>query len=170
MADTNIEKVLFNKKNIDVSSTFSIFELYHSSIEHNSDKRQNTNSFFLTLNTGIFAIIGFLFNKDTPTELQLLYLLLPIAGILASYFWLKLVVSYSQLNAGKFIVLNAIEKILPIKPFTTEWSILGNGDDKKIYHPLTKIEKRIPILFIVIYAIAFLYLLIFIFINKRFHA
>jgi hypothetical protein len=163
MADTDIGEVLFNKKDIDTSSisAFEIFELYHGSIERNSDKRQNANSFFLTLNTGVLAAIGFLFTEDKPMQLKLLYFLLPIAGILASFFWLKVVHSYSQLNKGKFIVLNAMEKILPIAPFTAEWNVLGNGDDKKKYQPLTKIEKRIPVLFICLYGLVSLYFILF---------
>jgi hypothetical protein len=159
VAKKNIDEILFNKKDIENSAAFEVFELYYNSIERNSDKRQNANSFFLTLNTGVLAIIGFLFNKDTVPDLRMLYLLLPFAGILSSVFWLKLVHSYSQLNRGKFIVLNTIEKVLSIAPFTTEWEILGRGDNKKKYHPLTKTEKCIPILFICLYCLLSLYLI-----------
>jgi len=137
-----------------------LYKVYNGSTENVSQKRQNTNSFFLSLNTGIIAILGFLLNKDTPSYLKYLYLLMPIVGILSGIFWLKLVISYRQLNSGKYKTLSKIEEKLPFAPFSEEWEILGKGNDHRKYHPLTNIEKGIPITFIAIFSSLFIYLLL----------
>lgn len=153
-ADSNIIDL---KKSFQVSDILEIYKMYHDSIEKVTEKRQKANSFFLTLNTGILAVIGFLFQKDAPTELRPLFLLLPFAGIISGIFWLKMVMSYRQLNSGKFIILNMIEEYLPIAPYRSEWKELEEGKNKKKYHPLTNIERWIPILFIIVYGILALY-------------
>lgn len=137
-----------------------IYKTYHDSIEKVAEKRQNTNSFFLTLNTGILELIGFLFQKDAPVILKPLYLILPIIGIISGVFWLKLVNSYRQLNKGKFDVLYELEEQLPFDVYNKEWNKLGKGENPKIYKPLTSIEKFIPKTFIVLYGLFTIYLFV----------
>lgn len=145
------------QKQIKIETILEIYKTYHDSIEKVAEKRQLANTFFLTLNTGILAIIGFLFQKDAPVLLKPLYLLLPFAGIISGVFWLKLVNSYRQLNCGKFKVLSEIETYLPIKVYEKEWGVLAKGKNPKIYKPLTSIERWIPILLIVMYGILSIY-------------
>ena len=155
-----VKEVLFNNKssdNISSSDVIDLYKIYLESIDKTADRRQNANSFFLTINTGLLAIIGFLFQKDVATELKPLYLLLPIAGILAGFFWLKLVISYRQLNKGKFTILNMIEEILPLAVYKAEWIELGEGKDKKKYHQVTFLERSISILFILLYSTLLIY-------------
>jgi hypothetical protein len=137
-----------------------IYKTYHDSIEKVAEKRQNANSFFLTLNTGILALIGFLFQKDAPVLLKPLYLILPIIGIISGVFWLKLVNSYRQLNKGKFDVLYELEEQLPFDVYKKEWDKLGKGENPKIYKPLTSIEEFIPKTFIVLYSLLSIYLFV----------
>jgi len=156
----NIKNILVNLKSnpkIKCIDAIEIFKIYYASIEKTADNRRNANSFYLTLNTGILAIIGFLFQKDAPIDLKPLFLLLPIAGILSNIFWYKIVVSYRQLNSAKFIILNMIEEYLPLAPYKAEWNELGEGKNKKKYNPLTHIEQRIPVLFIILYSLLSIY-------------
>lgn len=156
----SIKEVLFNKKepnNISSSEVIELYKIYLESINKTTDRRQNANSFFLTLNTGLLAIIGFLFQKDVAPELKSLYLLLPIAGVLSGFFWLKQVISYRQLNKGKFTILSMIEEVLPLAIFKAEWIELGEGKDKNKYHQVTFLERSISILFILLYGFLFLY-------------
>jgi|JI10StandDraft_1071094.scaffolds.fasta_scaffold346801_3 hypothetical protein len=149
-AETKISQL---KNSFQTNDILELYKIYHDSIEKVAENRQKANSFFLTLNTGILAVIGFLFQKDVSTELRPLHLLLPLAGILSGIFWLKLVISYRQLNRGKFVVLNMIEEFLPFAPYREEWRELEEGKNKKKYHPLTNIEKWIPILFIIVHGL-----------------
>jgi hypothetical protein len=157
---SEVLKALLNNKqkpNIDQTIALEIFKIYHGSIEKTAEKRQAANSFLLTLNTGILAAIGFLSQDACPQELRPLNFLLPIAGIIASIFWFKLVHSYRQLNRGKFVILNLIEEYLPLAPYKAEWIELGLGKDSKKYHQVTNLEKWIPILFGIVNGILALY-------------
>jgi hypothetical protein len=76
-------------------------------------------------------MLGYILSKDAAKEVKLLYLLVPVAGILLSYFWFRLVKSYRQLSKGKFEVLDMIEKEMPLSLYKAEWIALGDGKDKK---------------------------------------
>lgn len=60
-------------------------------------------------------------------------------------------VCYKLLNTEKFNVINEIEKKLPVKPFNDEWKKLERN---KQYKDSTRLEKTLPIMFIVLYVIA----------------
>ncbi|MBK7058605.1 MAG: hypothetical protein IPH52_26870 [Leptospiraceae bacterium] len=95
MARKKTERNISQLKNsFQTNDILELYKIYHDSIEKVAENRQKANSFFLTLNTSILAVIGFLFQKDVSTELRPLHLLLPLAGILSGIFWLKLVISY----------------------------------------------------------------------------
>lgn len=53
--------------------------------------------------------------------------------------------------AEKFNVINTIEKKLPVTPFNDEWEKLKNN---KKYTDGTKLEKTLPIMFIILYGVA----------------
>ncbi|MFA5240398.1 MAG: hypothetical protein WC476_11925 [Phycisphaerae bacterium] len=135
------------------------YKLYLESVDKLSDRRQTANSFFLTLNTAICAALGFLFSKDSANEIRCFCFIIPIAGLLISYFWSRIVSSYRQLSAGKFEVVHLMEQYLPVAPYTAEWNTLGRGKNATKYKPLTHIEVWIPRLFIIIYCILIAYLI-----------
>lgn len=135
------------------------YKLYLGQIDKLGDRRQSSNSFFLTLNTGLCAAFAFLCAEGTPPMLRPLHLVIPVAGILISFFWHRLVSSYRQLSTGKFVVIHQMEAYLPMAPFTAEWRVLGSGKDKSKYMPLTRVEVWVPRLFIIMYAALMLYLI-----------
>ena len=59
--------------------------------------------------------------------------------------------NYKLLNAEKFNVINTIEKRLPVTPFNDEWEKLKNN---KKYTDGTKLERTLPIMFIILYGVA----------------
>lgn len=60
--------------------------------------------------------------------------------------------SYKDLNSGKFKVIDEIEKLLPIRPYDCEWSMVGRGKIKDLYHPFSNVEGAIPLVFRILYA------------------
>jgi hypothetical protein len=133
------------------------YKLYLTFIDKIADRRQSANSYFLTLNTGICAALAYFFSKDASPEIKDLYLILPVSGLILSYFWQRLVASYRQLSTGKYEIVHAIEKHLPLAPYRAEWDVLGYGDKPTKYKPLTHVEVWVPRLFMGVYGIAFLY-------------
>ncbi|MEV6323668.1 hypothetical protein AB0M45_21110 [Nocardia sp. NPDC051787] len=138
------------------SAVLEQYRLYVEMADRISARRGLTNSFFVTLNTGIFTLVA-AFGK-TPPDNKEGWLAIPLVAILGQCFaWFYLVRSYRLLNSAKYQVIGALEERLPASPFwRAEWWALGEGKDRARYWPLTHIEQWIPILFGLAYLAGFL--------------
>ena len=108
-----------------------------------SQRRDTMNNIFVTLYLAIIVAVSI--NWDIKS------LFILAAGIVVCVIWLLFIHNYKLLNAEKFNVINEIEKKLPVKPFNDEWKKLERN---KKYKDSTKLEKTLPIIFIVLYLIA----------------
>ena len=128
------------------------YTLYVEMADRISARRGLTNTFFLTLNSAVFTVIG-VFWKDRPPEPSIGALLVLLAVALGQCAaWFFIVRSYRQLNSAKYDVVGLLEEQLPASPYwAAEWTALKQGKDRKIYWPLTHIEQGVPVLFALIY-------------------
>ena len=110
-------------------------------------RRQSANSYFLTINTALVGFVSYATKGDMTDYLWLL----AAAGMILSYLWYRLIRSYRDLNTGKFKVIHAIEKHLPLSPYDAEWEAIGRGEDRKLYKPFTHIEIGVPWIFVVVH-------------------
>lgn len=108
-----------------------------------SQRRDTMNNIFVTLNLAIIAALSITW------DIKSLFIL--TAGIVVCVIWILFIRNFKLLNTEKFNVINDIEKKLPVKPFNEEWKKLKNN---KKYKDSTKLEKTLPIMFIILYAIA----------------
>ncbi len=93
------------------------------------------NTFFLSANGLLVTMIGFIIGGKITSKYSYIFLcVLAFVGILLCLSWRSLILSYCQLNTGKFKVINELEKYLPVSIFTAEWIALGEGKDKKRYN------------------------------------
>jgi hypothetical protein len=154
------KKVLFTpgEKRAAGAEYLEQYKLYLEMLDRISERRQTANSYFLTINTGLCGLVGYLFSRDAAPELHNLFWLIPIAGILLSYFWYRLVRSYRDLNSAKFTVVHLIEEHLPLAPYKAEWIELGEGKDSKRYTPFTHLEIWVPRSFMIMYFVLLIYL------------
>lgn len=129
------------------------YKLYVESADRISDRRQKTNEFFLGLNTALVALLGFIATKLAGVPLKAVFICTSIAGGVLCYCWYRIVRSYKGLNSGKFAVIHAIEKRLPLSLYATEWEVLKRGEDRSVYWPFTHIELFVPWVFVVLYAV-----------------
>lgn len=113
-----------------------------------SQRRDTMNNLFVTLNLSILAAVAFAWNIKS--------ILLLVAGISICVLWLFFINNYRILNAGKFEIINRIEQQLPFTPFCSEWEILKGN---KKYREGTLLERWLPGLFIVLYAVSLVILL-----------
>ena len=136
------------------------YKLYVEMADRVSARRGLTNSFFLTLNTGIVTAIVTLVAAvhEVPAGGKAWWLAIPLVAILGQcYAWFYLVRSYRLLNSAKYRVVGALEERLPASPFwRAEWWELGEGRDRARYWPLSHIEQWIPVLFGLTYLAGFL--------------
>lgn len=129
-----------------------MYKLYIEMADKIGERRQSGNSFFLTLNSAIVALVGYVNLSDSPTQGGVpVFWLIPVAGMVLCYLWYRLIHSYRDINSGKFKVVHAIEKILPLRPYDAEWAALGRGENPKLYLPFTNTEMVVPWIFFTIH-------------------
>jgi len=162
MKPEDVEKMLFvstNDKYGDkyIEHLLDQYKIYINATEKISDRRQKTNEFFLALNTGLVALLGFVSARVESTDNTLLVFFSAFAGMTVCYLWYRIVRSYKGLNDAKFKVVHAIELRLPLALYDTEWEMLGRGEDKILYWPFSHIELLVPKIFIGIYMVIILY-------------
>jgi hypothetical protein len=132
-------------------------ELYALAVEmadRTSARRALANTFFLTVNTGLTALLG-------GNNLRWY---VATAGIVFAVAWWWLLQSYRQLNWAKFQVINSIEAGLPFSLFSEEWRQLESRKaplrlwpPRRLwawvngYHELGTVERVVPLAFIAIY-------------------
>jgi hypothetical protein len=134
----------------------NFLELYKLAVEmadRVSARRGIANSFFLTANTGVAALLG---NQHVRWYL-------PVAGIVFSTTWWALLKSYRDLNAAKFAVILGMEERLPVRVYGDEWDRLRQvpvrfglrRDALRAwlgqYRELGRVERIVPWVFVVIY-------------------
>lgn len=105
-----------------------------------SQRRDNMNNIFITLNLAIMAAVSITW------DIKSLFIL--IAGITICILWMLNIRNYKLLNTAKFNVINSIEEKLPSAPFKDEWQFLKNS---KKYMDSTTLERILPITFIILY-------------------
>jgi len=126
------------------------YKLYVETAETVSKKRQTANSYYLSINSFLLILSGYL----TSLPYEVWHILIAMAGITISLLWIISLKSYRQLNSAKYKVIHKIENNLPSKPILEEWVLLGKGKNKKIYSKLSLIEQFVPAIFILLYLFA----------------
>lgn len=147
-------------RGVDAAAVLEQYKLYVEMADRVSQRRALANTFFLSLNTAVFTLLGVVW-PSRPTG-QPGWLLIPLVALLGECFaWYYIVRSYRQLNAAKYEVVGALEERLPASPYwRAEWWALGEGKDPHRYWPLSHIEQWIPLLFATTYIAGFVAILI----------
>lgn len=153
---------IYSKSKDDYSSNydahaFDQYKIYLEMADRISSRRQTANSFFITINTLLITLAAYA--KSAIEAETFLYVVTSLAGALICYVWYRLVLSYKNLNSAKFKIVHAIERELPYRLFDAEWDAVGQGKDKKLYHPFTSLEMRIPWIFLAIHILVLVYVL-----------
>lgn len=129
------------------------YRMYLHIFNSTTDRRNKSNEFFLGLNTAIIGVLGYLETKDFLPNSSVIFMFAPLVGIAICYCWYEIIMSYKMLSRAKFRVIHEIEEKLPLSLFKTEWELLGRGVDYTKYRKISSIEKNIPIVFIILYAV-----------------
>jgi HAMP domain-containing protein len=167
------------------ADTAVILQMYQTAVEmadRTSARRAGANSFFLTLNTVLAAVVGIVSSArkppphgNVPTFDAFGLVLTAAAGIVLAITWRNLLRYYRRLNSAKFDVINELEKRLPVQPYADEWKILhpeealGSETPKPSFRHFvqrwqrwrrdtkfreaTVVEQVVPIVFVVIYLV-----------------
>ena len=132
----------------DAEALLTQYRLFVETSEALVSRRQRVNTFFLSVNSIILAAAGLLMRGGNSGGLESGVLVgLGVAGVTLCFVWYRSIVSLRQLNRGKFEVIHALERRLPVRTFTAEWVALGRGEDPTKYRPSTRAEAATPRVF-----------------------
>jgi hypothetical protein len=106
--------------------------------------RQGANNFFLAVNSALLAFATYLYSISVITGI-----LIGIVGVAITILWYSTIGYYRSLNKAKFLVIQEIEKQLPVTMFKNEEDHFST-EKRKI---ATSIESKIPILFAISYIV-----------------
>lgn len=136
-----------------------LLEIYKIHVELSdkvSERRGQTNMFYITLLSGIIALLSISNEKDGTQEIfpqNWIFFIVGITGFLLCVLWYFNIRSYRQLNSGKFKALHELESRLDYPFFAREWELLGRGEISKKYYQLSKVEQLAPIILFIPYLI-----------------
>ena len=135
------------------------YKLYVQMMDKVTERRGQTNAFYISLLSGLLALLYFLVDKNNllfSGDQNILLLVLAILGIALCYVWHTNINSYKQLNSLKFKVINEMESHLPFPCYYREWEILSE-DKRNQYRRLNKVEKFVPLILAIPYFCLLLY-------------
>jgi hypothetical protein len=138
-----------------IRQSFELYKIMVQSSEGLVARRQNVNTFFLTMNGALLTAFGLIVQSAGIVRLGALGIsVLAIAGILLCAAWRSLITSFGQLNRGKFQVINAIEQHFAAAIYAAEWEALGRGEDPDVYRSFTSREIWVPNALLVLHTLA----------------
>jgi hypothetical protein len=107
----------------------------------------SANNYLLTVNAFLVTLYGLLAGSPYKSSWTVL---VPIAGVLVSLTWYRIITSYRDLNTVKFQVIHELEQEMPAALYAYEWHKAEEGRGK-VYHPLTHLERWVPLIFVLLY-------------------
>jgi len=128
---------------------FEQYKLYVESAEKISERRASANNYLLTVNAFLVTFYGLVVANRQTTYWTIL---VPVAGVLVSLTWMGIITSYRDLNTVKFKVIHELEQHMPAALYDYEWKKAEEGRGKA-YHPLSHLERWVPIIFMALYVI-----------------
>ncbi len=148
--------------NLDVA--LKQYEMFVETSEELVRRKQNVNSFYITINSLIVSIIMATFalsNKITLLDISIsvssvVVCISALLGIIVCSSWHSLLQSYADLNSSKMKIISYIESHLAYNLYDTEWELLSNKIGNKKYKSFSKKEKLIAKLFLGLYAALFI--------------
>ena len=171
-----VEEALVTFPSDDKGDTATILELYKTAVEmadRVSARRAGANTFFLTVNTALAAVVGIVSSArkppphgNSPTFDAFGLVATAAAGIILAWVWWMLLRYYRRLSSAKWDVINKLEARLPAQPFTDEWAVLHPDEpttgeararlswmQRHKHREATVVEQVVPFVFMAIYVV-----------------
>jgi len=151
-----MESKLINKQYLTREKSIFLeqYKIITVSADKITEKRQDANKFYLSANSIVLGVIGYL----TTLPLYEIALLFSVVGFLISLVWWQNIKSFKRLNSAKFRVIHEMEDYLPARIYKQEDLYLKEG-----YYKLTSVEKYMPLIFaglymLIVFGISFFFI------------
>ncbi|WP_227376265.1 RipA family octameric membrane protein [Haladaptatus halobius] len=131
------------------------WKFYGHSTHQVSNRRLKNNRFYLRLLIALLGVAGIGTKLGYVTPVGIMFI--GAIGLPFCVLWTFHILSYKQLNSGKYRVLWEMAENLPYDPFKMEWERLKEGEKPDVYIKHTTVEVWWPRVFGFFYAILFVY-------------
>lgn len=140
---------------LDKAELLELYKIMVASSESLVARRQTVNALFVTLNGFVLTAAGVVVKTGGGDVHQRAgsVLLIALGGLVMCWAWRTLLISFGQLNTGKFAVITEIENHLTARIYDAEWTALGEGKDARVYRSFTSREVWIPTVLITAYIV-----------------
>ena len=123
------------------------YKLYVEMVDRISQRREQTNRFYVSLVAAIVALLVVLARFDVAGDSwPTIFLIAGLFGAALSAVWFVNIRSYRQLNSAKYEVINKMEAQLPVAGYCDEWDMLRSRN--RVVGPLglSGIEQFVPVI------------------------
>jgi len=133
--DADVEKL---DDDTEQNTALEQWRFYGQTTLNVSNRRLKNNRFYQRLLGATLAGVGI--GATLGVVGAVLLLVVGIVGVAVSLLWMAHIISYKQLNSGKYTVMSQIADDLPHEPFQEEWNNLDRGRDPSTYVTHTSVE------------------------------
>ena len=144
-------KMEVNEQQAQKNELLDQYKMFQKSSEDLVSRRQSVNSFYISVNSALAALMGIVMGLVEMPGKTYVLLFMCITGIILDISWIHILDAYGTLNAAKMKVIKLMEEQLPVALYDVEWRIMSDRLNNKKYVSFTSSEKRIPILFSAVY-------------------
>ena len=128
------------------------YKLYVEMADRVSQRRDQANRFYAGLVSAIIALLVVMGRFGVSgSSWSIALLAAGLFGTSLSVIWFINLGSYRALNTAKFRVINNMESQLPYAGYTEEWDYLRPAEGPARYFQLTRIERYVPLLIMVLF-------------------
>lgn len=134
-----------------------VYKLHAELADRVSQRREAANQRYSSILVGLGAFVAALLRFGDGEFPATAMRLVSVLGVVISSSWFVVIRSYRQLSSGKFEALHELEERLAYPFFKREWDLLGQGRDLHRYWKLTVVEKVLPLAFVVLSVLLFVW-------------
>ena len=128
------------------------YKLYVEMADRVSQRREQSNRFYVSLVAAIVALLVILARFDVADGVwPTVFLISGLFGAALSGIWFVNIKSYRQLNSAKYEVINKMEEQLPTAAYADEWELLRPKGGPAKYFQLTRVEQFVPVIFFLLF-------------------
>ncbi|NIR53055.1 hypothetical protein GWO43_30895 [candidate division KSB1 bacterium] len=135
---------------------FEEYKFFAESTQYLSERRQAATQTYLTVNTAIFAVFGFLIQDDgfQGWELTIVSTPLFLVGIVACSIWYKIITQYKSLIGWRYDQLMEMEDSIENshQMYRKEYKDFFEPREGKEWFGFSKLERLLPLVFVGLYA------------------
>lgn len=146
------------------------YKFFAESTQFLTEKRLNASQTYLTVNTAIFAVIGFVVKDSglSVTWFSIGTLPLILVAIIACTQWYRMINNYKALISWRYEQLMAMEDEMPdsYKMYKKEWDDFYKPQASKKRFGFSVIEKNLPLLILILYVLYGAAIIVVVILNK----